>query len=561
MSTPLQRKLSEYLDCEVRLEKKWNPLRCPLHGDRSPSAAINWRKGIFVCKSGCGSMSLEKLHNLIFGENEMPTEIDELADALPDVGVTVKRGKKSNPEEEKGEPPSMFHENVMAFAAAFIEERGVSQQTYVDLDITPILDPLSPNFGYIEIPHVEGRFIRRKFIDGMKGPRYQNADGEGQPFYGLDRLADDTKDVILVEGIYDYMALYEMGYRNIVAALMSDITEKNAYSLKGKTVFLLLDCDYAGYKGGKKALTHFREMGANPIILDLPKGFGKDPHLAWRYARQSFSPWLAEELSKYDSVDAKYIRDSFLTNKRPLAMYPTGVFAFDTILGGGLKAGVHIVGGKPGSGKSMLANAIATKIAIAGGRVLNCTYELPKEQVWARTASQFDEHTWAEIEVNPLIVNPNTRQILEKLGENIRVVAGWNANEIERAVSHFDVVIVDYIQRMPSSKPEVKQGVSDNIQRLSNLARDQNKIIIVISSLPRSGYAAEGEMGVFKESGDIEYVCQSATIIKKPTGGDYLACSVLKNTRGPVGNFALEGNMAHCQFTEVQFMTEVPTAQ
>jgi hypothetical protein len=171
-------------------------------------------------------------------------------------------------------------------------------------------------------------------------------------------------------------------------------------------------------------------------------------------------------------------------------------------------------------------------------------------------SSQFDaQHTWAELEMNPLLLTQAARERVTQLSEQVRVVMGWNVNEVERAVNNFDVVVVDYIQRMPSAKSEVKFGVSDNIQRLSNIARDYNKIVIAVSSLPRSGYKADGEMGVFKESGDIEYVCQSATILKK-AGDAYITASLIKNTRGVMGNFALEGDLGHCLFKEADYFVE-----
>lgn len=484
----------------------------------------------------------------------------DLADALESLPNEV-----ATPQKKDGtKPAALFFENAAQYARETIIERGISKETYQALNITFNMDTNSPHFGYMEVPHYEDKSIRRKFIPDMTGERFKNSSGTdekkgGYPFYGIDTLPESCKDVILVEGIYDYMALYEMGYRNVVCALMSDIQEKPCYPLRGKTVFILFDCDYAGYKGSRKAVEHFREMEANPIILQLPKAFGKDPHLAWKYNRPHFSKWLAEKIAEYDSVDASYIKDSFFTNSEALLYYPVGFSpSLDTLLGGGYKAGIHVIGGQPGTGKSMLVNRLAASIAARGGRVLNCTYELSKLQIWSRTASQFDERNWAEIEMDTTIIAPTTRAKLELLGTRVRVVAGWNANQIERAISSFDVVIVDYIQRMPSSKPEVKQGVSDNIQRLSNLARDFNKIIFVISSLPRAGYKAEGDMGVFKESGDIEYVCQSAMVIKRAANDPILTCNLLKNTRGGVGTFLLKSDLGHCMFEDADLLPDGP---
>jgi len=524
-------------------ESGWTPVLCPLHDDNRASAAINWKLG-FTCKAGCGGRSLSKLYQEIIG-GDVAEEKDELDSIDFDDAPVLDELK----------PASVFYEDAAGLFKHFVAERGISPQTYRALGVTFELNPTAKDFGYITIPNGAKRSVKRKFIDGMVGDRYVNSSGKGQPIYKLPEV-HDAKDVILVEGLFDLMALYEMGYRNVSAALTSSFKEKQAYEFKGKTVFVIFDNDYAGYKGSRKAAEHLKEMGANPIILELPQFFGKDPHEAFRYNAHHFRNWLAEKLAQYDAVDKNYVIESFLTNRAPLKVYRTGIPTFDAFLGGGFKAGVHILGGKPGAGKTMLTVAICRAMAEQGARILKCSYEISKLQMWARMSSQFDaQHTWAELEMNPLLLTQAARERVTQLSEQVRVVMGWNVNEVERAVNNFDVVVVDYIQRMPSAKSEVKFGVSDNIQRLSNIARDYNKIVIAVSSLPRSGYKADGEMGVFKESGDIEYVCQSATILKK-AGDAYITASLIKNTRGVMGNFALEGDLGHCLFKEADYFVE-----
>ncbi len=57
-----------------------------------------------------------------------------------------------------------------------------------------------------------------------------------------------------------------------------------------------------------------------------------------------------------------------------LERVPTGISGLDTILGGGLmKAGIYIVAGRPGSGKTILANQMAYTHVASGGRAVYVT--------------------------------------------------------------------------------------------------------------------------------------------------------------------------------------------
>jgi circadian clock protein KaiC len=61
-------------------------------------------------------------------------------------------------------------------------------------------------------------------------------------------------------------------------------------------------------------------------------------------------------------------------NHTPIERNPTGVAGLDEILGGGLfVGGVYLVAGRPGSGKTMLANQVAFAHVTTGGRALYVT--------------------------------------------------------------------------------------------------------------------------------------------------------------------------------------------
>ena len=67
------------------------------------------------------------------------------------------------------------------------------------------------------------------------------------------------------------------------------------------------------------------------------------------------------------------------------------------------------------------------------------------------------------------------------------------------------VVFIDYLQLIPSSKENIKNGIDDTVRKLKTFQRDTNTTFIVISSFNRANYNQPVAFESFKESGGIEY--------------------------------------------------------
>jgi 5S rRNA maturation endonuclease (ribonuclease M5)/nucleoside-triphosphatase THEP1 len=535
-------------------ETGWNQILCPLHDDNNPSASISWEAGRFNCFAGCGPRDLRELHNEIFEEGDTDTMPDAPAE---DLLAQIREHRNLL-------PPSEFYATAQAYLQAFVTARGISVETYKNVGARMDLDPGSKTFGYIVFPFEDTHYVARKFIDGMQGERYLNSTGE-KIFYGLEAI-ERKGDVIIVEGIYDYLALVELGFRNVVATLSTNFKEQQAYTLRGRTVFVLFDADYAGFKGTQKAVEHLTAVGANPIKLDIAqfRSDVNDPHDAYLQSKAvapsndgflPFQDWLFRHLSQYDQADNSYITEVFLPNKENLKCFKTPLPSFNATMGGGLKEGLHVFGGEPGVGKSALSLFLTGDMAASTARVLYCTYEISKRQCWSRVASRYERRAWEKIEMNPSELMTTTKTVLTEMSKRMRIVTGWGINEIERAADNYDIIVVDYIQRMPGRSSDVRTNCSENAQKLSNLARDKAKVIVCVSSLSRRGYGQEADMSALKESGDIEYVAQSITFLNR-AGDSIIIAKVVKNTRGHLGKLWLDANLATCTFQETSPMDD-----
>jgi 5S rRNA maturation endonuclease (ribonuclease M5)/nucleoside-triphosphatase THEP1 len=526
-------------------ETGWNQILCPLHDDHNPSASINFEEGRFNCFAGCGPRDLRELYNEIFDEDGDDTMPDAPAE---DLLAQIREHRNLL-------PPSEFYATAQAYLQAFVTARGISIETYKKVGAQMDLDPGSKTFGYIVFPFEDTHYVARKFIDGMQGERYLNSAGE-KIFYGLEQI-ERKGDVVIVEGIYDYLALVELGFKNVVATLSTNFKEQQAYTLRGRTVFVLFDADYPGFKGTKKAVEHLTAVGANPIVLDLReyKDTVNDPHEAYLADKDTFVDWLNKHTAQYDEADQGYITEVFLPNKENLKCYKTPLPSFNSTMGGGLKEGLHVFGGEPGVGKSALSLFLTGDMAASTARVLYCTYEISKRQCWSRVASRYERRAWEQIEMNPSELTATSKKVLTEMSKRMRIVTGWGINEIERAADNYDIIVVDYIQRMPGRSSDVRTNCSENAQKLSNLARDKAKVIVCVSSLSRRGYGQEADMSALKESGDIEYVAQSITFLNR-AGDSIIIAKVVKNTRGHLGKLWLDANLATCTFQETSPMED-----
>src|SRR5882672_1394894 len=324
------------------------------------------------------------------------------------------------------------------------------------------------------------------------------------------------------------------------------------YSLRNKKVFILFDSDYEGYIGARKAAEYLKEFNAIPIILEFPKEFisetssKTDVNSAYCNFDQTFIDWLEGQINNYSSYDNSYVRSSFGNhngNQRTLQQFSSGLSVVDSILSGGFASGIHGIAGRSGIGKSSLITELTCQAAKQDKKVLSLSYELSKEQMWSRVASRYSSFSWSEIEKDKSLIEDTTRTELNKISNLIKIELGWTIDQVLAAIDSFDVVIIDYIQRMEFEGNDPRKGIDINMGKLSNLARDKNKIIFIISSM------AEGQDN-FKESGSILYMCQSGSYLRKI---NHNVCSLefIKNTRGLSGQKVyIEMNFAHQTVSE-----------
>ena len=256
-----------------------------------------------------------------------------------------------------------------------------------------------------------------------------------------------------------------------------------------------------------------------------------------------------QQIEKFKAMDEQFRMSAtnklFKIRNNPALFkprYATGFEALDKELGGGFTPGLHCVGAISSLGKSTLVMQMAEHIARTTP-VLIFSLEMKRIDLVAKNISR---HTFTGLKTREDFRLAKTSDML--LTENIvSKFSDQEWNIIQRASDECDafmqnttviegganplsvlditnyvtnwisiynqipVVIVDYLQILAAAEPRAtdKQNVDYNLKFLKSLADSRNVPLILISSFNRENYNIPVSFRAFKDSGNLEYSCET----------------------------------------------------
>ena len=157
------------------------------------------------------------------------------------------------------------------------KEKGGFYDIYRHRLMFPIFSHLGDCIGF------GGRTLgddKAKYINSPESEIFH----KGQIFYGLNETAKFIRSedqVIVVEGYMDFMALYAVGIKNVVAVLGTALTPQHAKLLKRytKNVLVLFDGDASGKLAAERSLPVLLAEDLLPRIVVIPKGQDPDDYI------------------------------------------------------------------------------------------------------------------------------------------------------------------------------------------------------------------------------------------------------------------------------------------
>lgn len=248
----------------------------------------------------------------------------------------------------------------------------------------------------------------------------------------------------------------------------------------------------------------------------------------------------------------------------------------------GLGAGFHVIAAEPGAGKTTFAWQIANQIAaLAKVPVIYINYEQSKEELREKTMSRLTGIDTRHFRRGKLALEDpiNKPKILAALGQYaIETAPHTTIVEADEKTTAFEIemivqgvlkkagatsclLVVDYLQLVPLSENQGKtvsntmDKVTANVSALRRIARKLNVSVLAISSENRAGYKKRN-LGVFKETGNIEYGADTASVLvpSKTLGTDEYRCLdllVMKNRNGETARIGYKFYPKIAWFAEV----------
>lgn len=339
--------ISDYLPLK-RTGKSYKGL-CPFHSERTPSFNVNPDDQFFYC-FGCGVGGniftfVMKMENIGFVEavelvaRRFGIRIPEAARSPADQKARRARDSLLEVNREALE----FFVNCLwqsPRALAYLRRRGIGEETArkfqlgyapggerlvrqlqgagLDLQLAVQLGlarvgrrgdlPYDYFRDRLMFPIADGRgevlgFGGRALEPG--GPKYLNSPenplfSKGNVLYGLHLARGPirrSKEVILVEGYMDVIALHQQGLENAVASLGTALTDRQGELLWRQTqrAFIAYDADAAGKAASLRSLKMLGQQGLEVRVVELPTGEDPDSFIRAK-GKEGFDRLMQEAL-------------------------------------------------------------------------------------------------------------------------------------------------------------------------------------------------------------------------------------------------------------------------
>lgn len=534
--------LPSYLRGTGRWPGTRKKIRCinPAHIDREPSMGYNPRTMRLHC-FGCGkSYDLFDVVALDYPEcSTFPAQVRKACELLgvsaprPFDGFNGKQALRVSPHSvaRKGDYTAFVEDSLLRYGAGgdYFTKRGIPQALCER-------HRLFERDGRAYLPvFQEGRCVAycARAVDG-RTPRYRNSPGE-MAVFGLDSAGDGCGgDLVVAESIFDALSAEVCGVPSVALCGASNVKRfleacRGNPALASRRMLLAGDCDEAGRRMNRSLRQGLEALGTSCAVIRLPKG-AKDLNEALLLDKKALEDALRPKQVDFVVPNAASLLGALEGADGGFAGkgISTGLAGLDKLLGGGLHAGLYVLGAISSIGKTSLALQIADAIAESGRDVLYFTLEMGRMELIAKSVSRFS----CQMDVTAGRAKALTmRQVLcgERMPLLDRALERYEGGPaqrmffVEEAVSAAGiresaerhgrlrgmapVVIVDYLQilKPADGRATDKQNTDRAVVELKRLSRDLASPVLAISSFNRENYRNAVSMESFKESGAVEY--------------------------------------------------------
>ncbi len=418
-------------------------------------------------------------------------------------------------------------------------------------------------------------FISRVFNSDNKSIKgYFKLPNITQPIFFSSTFNKTTEETIFItEGEIDALSIAQAG--GFAASVgggggdskLLEFLEKEHSQGKSWKLVLALDSDGAGKEHANKLAAKLKSLGFAFSTLEMAAKC-KDPN-EWlqttpetlKKAIIEAKQWAASDstheegkkdltqdsLVKYSAANALKQFEKNISSDR-YKPTPTGLRAFDEMLGGGLYPGLYVIAAATGFGKSTFCLQLADELASNGEDVVYFSLEMSQDELIARSLSRL-----TYLKARDKKFARTTRAILQRFiihGDNMEFINEYNQvyadalsafenmadklfyrdgsedritiTEVEKFVGQLvesgqrPFVFIDYLQFLKTDIQNLtdKQQADRVIEALKRLSTRYGITVIAISSINRQSYSSKAGLSALKESGQIEFTGDAVLMIQ-----------------------------------------------
>ncbi len=216
-------------------------------------------------------------------------------------------------------------------------------------------------------------------------------------------------------------------------------------------------------------------------------------------------------------------------------VYPTGITAIDSHFSGGLRRGLHVIGGRPHDGKTKLGTDMAKGMAKCGVRVRFDQLELRREEQFQKMVAE-DAGGWRGKMIQGKMDPVALWSACERVAK-LPIVASRKSYTVDQlrmsCEMHrhkFDVLFIDQFSEIKFRRG-FRNALDEReyiLNELKEISIDLDLPIILLAQLNReSTKNTEPQMSDFKNCGAIEEAADVIWLLRRPNRGvngaeDYL---------------------------------------
>ena len=256
---------------------------CPFHSERTPSFVIYPDKKDYHC-FGCGAHGTVIDYVMQIEGVSLWEAVEMLADRL---GIPINDSeeyKRRKAEYIKREKQAQKHHKEVPKAADYLKGRGINGKTAKEFCLgwdenkKAVIIPLHDKYG-----RTAGHAERRLKPDG-KSKKYWNSYNDAyfkksETLYNIHRARKHVQErLYIVEGYFDVMSMWQMGYRNVVGVMGRVLAREQVQLIKDitnsdTTITLIPDKDEHQLDSVEKNTTLLRRFLKNHItVVEMPDG-------------------------------------------------------------------------------------------------------------------------------------------------------------------------------------------------------------------------------------------------------------------------------------------------